>query len=270
MSRVPDTHAQFTDDIPRLYDRHLGPVVFDPYARELASRIAATGPRRVLEIACGTGILTARLREALDASASLVATDLNPPMLQFARAKLPGAAIEWRQADGSRLPFQDGEFDAVACQFGFMFFPDKIAAFREAARVLSPTGALMFSVWNRLEDNPSGRIVHQAIVARFGADAPQFYRVPFGYDNEALIRADLQAAGFTAVDVVRSVIDSDVPSADSLATGLLRGTPMFHQLSERGADLDALEQEVAARIAAELPPSKKMRLDAMVVVAKRR
>ncbi len=250
LCRVDNSSVQFVADIPRLYDRHLGPFFFEPYARDLAKRVASAHPRRVLEIACGTGILTQQLRAALAPATHLVATDLNPPMLEIARSKRAMDGVEWRQADGTSLPFADGAFDAVVCQFGYMFFPDKIAGFREAARVLGPRGRLFFSVWSSLEDNPRGRIPHEAIDAFFSGDGPAFYRVPFGYHDETEIRRDLAVAGFGDVAIERLVLVGQTPSAEGVATGLVRGTPMFPMLVERGVDIRAIEEALARQLAA--------------------
>lgn len=266
---MSDTPVQFNADIPRLYDRHLGPVLFEPYARDMATRVAAMRPRRVLEVACGTGIVSLALHKALGEGVEIVATDLNAPMLDYARAKPGAASLDWRQADGTNLPFADDRFDATVCQFGYMFFPDKIAGFKEAARVLAPHGCLFFSVWSSLDENPSGRIPHEAVAANLPGDPPTFYRVPFSYHDEATIREHLAAAGFQRVTIERLVFDHEVPSAASVATGLVRGTPMFNALTERGADLDAIERDVARRFADSAGTSAlTIRLDAKIVTAR--
>ena len=264
-----DNNVQFVADIPRNYDRLLGPFFFAPYAHDLVKRVVAEHPRRVLEIACGTGILTDHLRQALTDAVALTATDLNAPMIEYARSKLGDTGIEWQEADGTRLPFANHTFDAVVCQFGYMFFPDKVAGFREAARVLTPKGTLWFSVWGSLDENPAGWIPHQAVSALFETDPPQFYRVPFGYHDEAVIREHLTAAGFTAVQIERVTLQGEAPSASALATGLLRGTPMYNMLVERGVNIDHLELEVARRLA-DVGGAAPVRLplDAKVITAR--
>ena len=142
------TDRIFAGSIPALYDRYLGPLIFEPYAAELAGRVASGTASRILETAAGTGILTRVLARLLPDTTEIVATDLNQPMLDFAAAQPGTARVTWRRADALALPFPDQSFDVVACQFGAMFFPDKIAAYREALRVVGRGGYLIFSVWD--------------------------------------------------------------------------------------------------------------------------
>jgi ubiquinone/menaquinone biosynthesis C-methylase UbiE len=188
---VADSSAAFVGSIPELYDRHLGPLFFEAYARDLAARLAPPAtPRRVLELACGTGIATRRLRERLARDVTLVATDLNEGMLAVARVNAGAqTALTYQQADASSLPFADAEHAAVVCQFGWMFFPDKPRAAREALRVLAPGGQLLFSVWDSLAENPVGRIAHETLTRLLPADPPDFYRVRFGFHDRDAIRA---------------------------------------------------------------------------------
>ncbi|HEX8076773.1 MAG TPA: class I SAM-dependent methyltransferase, partial [Chthoniobacterales bacterium] len=179
---MDNKHAQFAGSIPAAYDRYLGPVLFQSYAEDLAARLQLGADSAVLELACGTGILTRILRDRLPAATRLVATDLNEPMFRHAATKFrQGEAVEWRQADAGSLPFDDGSFDAVVCQFGLMFFPDKTQSAREARRVLKPNGIFLFNVWDSMEHNALGRIAHETIAGFFDKDPPTFYEVPFSY-----------------------------------------------------------------------------------------
>ena len=174
--------ARFVGDIPWHYDQAMGPMIFVDYGDDIARRTVACDPTRVLEIAAGTGIVTRRLRDLLPADVHLIATDLNPPMLEIARAKFrPGEQVEFQQADAMALPFPDGGFDTVVCQFGVMFFPDKDKAYREVYRVLKPGGRYLFSIWDGHRFNPFGRITHEIIQRFFPAGPPQFMNVPFSY-----------------------------------------------------------------------------------------
>jgi len=192
----------------------------------------------VLELACGTGILTRVLRDRLPATTRLVATDLNEPMIQNAARKFSqGDAVEWKQADASSLPFEDQTFDAVICQFGIMFVPDKALAAREAHRVLKPGGQFLFNVWDSLEQNPLGRIPHETIAGFFEKDPPTFYQIPFGYHDQGELKRVVEAAGFhdIRIDVVsKESVDTRVADA---AAGLVQGNPVSVAIAERDAAL---------------------------------
>jgi len=175
---MPQTDAVFSGSIPAFYDRYLGPLLFEPYADDLARRLTDLTSGRVLETAAGTGIVTRMLVRALPGTVAIVATDLKQPMLDFAAAQAGVERVEWRQADALSLPFEGGSFDAVVCQFGVMFFPDKRAAHREARRVLKPGGRFVFSVWDRLEENELSQIVNDTIAALFPGDPPGFLAEP--------------------------------------------------------------------------------------------
>jgi len=232
---MTDEHARFTGSVPEFYDRELGPVLFEPYARDLAGRV--DGPR-VLELACGTGIVTRRLRERLPREATLVATDLNPAMLEFAQQKLEGVGgIEFRVADAQELPFPDDTFTTVACQFGIMFVPDKDRAARKAFRVLAPGGRFVFNSWDRMERNAFMRIAHETLVAIFSDDPPLFYRVPFGFSDPAEIRSLLERNGFVDVTVENVKKEARAPHAYGLASGLIDGNPVSDAIQERGGSL---------------------------------
>ncbi len=233
---APDDNTRFDGSIPAAYDRYLGPVIFEPYAQDLAARAAAagTGGQRVLELACGTGILTGELRRRLPRGARLTATDLNEPMLAYARAKFdPAAPILWRQADAAALPFPGHSFDVLVCQFGLMFVPDKAAPFREARRVLALGGLFAFNVWDSLAHNPFGRIANDTIGRFFADNPPDFYQVPFGLHQPAVLLGLLAEHGFTAVDLQVLPLVAKSPSAREFAIGLVTGNPIVTAIRER-------------------------------------
>ena len=235
---MDNKNAQFAGTIPAAYDRYLGPVLFQPYAEDLAARLNVNANGSVLELACGTGILTRILRDHLPATARLVATDLNEPMIRNAAEKFrQGEAIEWQEADAASLPFDDESFDAVVCQFGIMFLPDKALGAREARRVLKPGGVFLFNVWDSMEHNHLGRIAHETITSFFEKDPPTFYQVPFGYHNHAEIKRVLEEAGFHSVllDVVSKVGDATRP--EDAAQGLVHGNPVAVAITERDPSL---------------------------------
>lgn len=247
---------RFVDSVPEMYDQYLGPLLFERYARDLATRLTASERpvRRVLEVAAGTGVLTEQLVELLPGEATLVATDLNPPMLAVAQKRLKGhsrrSRVEWRQADATALPFADGSFDAVVCQFGVMFFPDKPLAATETYRVLSPGGRWLFNAWDGLEANPIQRIGHETITGFFTDDPPQFYKVPFSMHDAEATRELVVDAGFSDVSVIPVRLTAETPSARNAAIGLVRGNPVIAALEERGiATVDEVIESVAATLA---------------------
>jgi SAM-dependent methyltransferase len=241
--------AEFTGAVPRFYDRCLGPVLFEPFAADLVSRLPSAEGLRVLEVACGTGVVTRRLRQALRGSAQLVATDLNEAMLSYARQVVPAGGIDWQPADAQALPFPDSSFDVLVCQFGFMFLPDKPQGFREARRVLSPGGLLLGNVWCSRDENPALRVLQTVLERLFPANPPRFLDTPYGYHDNDRLRADMAAGGWQDVQLETVTLESESPSASEFATGFVRGSPLTHELLERGVDLDAVTHEIAQALA---------------------
>ncbi len=238
----------FIGSIPQHYDENLGPLIFVDYAADISHRVAACHPARVLETAAGTGIVTRRLRDLLPAGVRLTATDLNPPMLEIARAKFrPGEQVEFQPADAAALPFTDGSFDAVVCQFGVMFFPDKDKSYREVHRVLAPRGHYLFNIWDSHRYNSFGRIAHEVIGSFFLANPPQFQSVPFSYRYDS-IKDSIIAAGFADINAVVVRLEKEVPDPEILARGLIYGSPIIDQVRQRGGIdaehiVDAVVQE---------------------------
>jgi SAM-dependent methyltransferase len=259
----------FTGSIPALYDRCLGPLLFEPYARDLAERIAAIAPRRILETAAGTGIVTAALVRALP-DAEIVATDLNPDMLSIAEARTLSPSVSFRPADACALPFADGGFDLVVCQFGAMFFPDRVTAYREALRVLKKGGLFLFNVWDRLDANPASAAVGGAIAALFPDDPPSFLRrVPFGYHDPKRIERDLVAAGFEDIAIETVAARSHVDPAE-VAPGLCAGSPLRAEIEAHGPDALGRAQAAAEAALAALVgrDGGELPLSALVVAAR--
>jgi SAM-dependent methyltransferase len=231
------TDKLFAGSIPEIYDRFLVPLIFETYARDLAERLAKVEPRDLLETAAGTGVLTRAVAARLPVTTRVIATDLNQPMLDHAKARhSSNGKIEWKRADALALPFEDQSFDAVACQFGVMFFPDKIAGYKEARRVLKPGGHFIFNVWDRIAENDFADTVTQALAAVFPDDPPCFLaRTPHGYHDVDKIRADLNAAGFANASVDAVDARSKAPSARDPAVAFCQGTPMKNEIEARGA-----------------------------------
>lgn len=249
---MSDSDKVFAGSIPEIYDRLLVPLLFEPYARDLAERVSRGTPRDVLEIACGTGALTRAMAVRLASGARIVATDLNPPMLDFAMARqADDARIAWRQADAQSLPFRAGAFDVVACQFGAMFFPDKPRAYREARRVLRPVGRFLFNVWGPIADNEFADVVTEALAAVFPDDPPRFLaRTPHGHHDPDTLRRDLAAAGFTSIAIDAVECRSRAATARDAAVAYCQGTPLRGEIEARGGSgLEAATEAAAEALA---------------------
>jgi len=242
----------FAGSIPQFYDQKLGGLLFAPYAADLATRLKSLASGRLLETAAGTGIVTRQLATHLPAAVEIVATDLNQPMLDYA-ASQPGLhRVKWQPADAQALPFPESSFNVVVCQFGAMFFPDRVKAYREARRVLKPGGQLLFNVWDRLDTTPVMAAAVEGLARRYPQQDSWFLdRTPCGYHDQAVIGADLKAAGFTVVQTHVVKLSGKLGSALDAAIGLCQGTPMRAEIEALDKDgLDAATSAAAEVIAA--------------------
>jgi ubiquinone/menaquinone biosynthesis C-methylase UbiE len=249
----PDTDKVFTGSIPKLYEEHLVPLIFEPYAADLVNRVASHSLARVLEIAAGTGVVTRKLASVLPESVSIVATDLNQAMLDLASGVGTKRPVEWRQADAMQLPFEDSVFDAVVCQFGVMFFPEKSKAFSEARRVLRSGGVFMFNVWDRIEENEFAHTVTKALESLFPEDPPRFLaRTPHGYYDLANIERDLKHGGFLASTNTSTVAArSKATSPQIPAIAYCQGTPLRNEIEARDKSRLGEATNIAAKAIAE-------------------
>ncbi len=229
------------------------PLIFEPYAADLVKRLTSRSLTRVLEIAAGTGVVTRKLASVLPGSVSIVATDLNQPMLDQAAARGTARPVEWRQADAMQLPFPDATFDAVVCQFGVMFFPDKSKAFAETRRVLKPGGVFIFNVWDRIEENEFADTVTTALASLFPKDPPRFMaRTPHGYYDRSTIERDLANGGFTASPEISTVTArSRAETFRDPAIAYCQGTPLRNEIETRDASRLGEATDVAAEAIAE-------------------
>lgn len=246
---MPHSDKVFAGSIPNLYDSHLVPLIFEPYAADLKNRVGSLKVSRILEVAAGTGVVTRALATLPNEGLSIVATDLNQGMLDHAASVGAVRPVKWQQADAMALPFADGEFDAVVCQFGAMFFPDKPRAFSEARRVLRPGGVFIFNVWDALSENEFADTVTSALEEVFPLDPPRFLaRTPHGYHDKAIIESDLAAGGFTTragIHTVRATSRARSPMVAAFA--YCQGTPLRNEIEARDASLLDQATVVAAR-----------------------
>lgn len=246
---MSETDKVFSGAIPEFYERYLVPLIFEPYARDLAARVTSAKPKRVLEIAAGTGVVTRALASQLPVTTQIVATDLNPPMLEHAKTRMgQNDRIEWKTADAQHLPFEDESFDTVVCQFGVMFFPDKARAFKEARRVLKRSGHYYFSVWDKISNNEFADLVTRAVEEMFPQDPPRFLaRTPHGHYDVDLLRPALQEAGFTSISADPIDARSRASSPRDPAVAYVQGTPLRSEIEAR----DPARLEEATRRASE-------------------
>jgi ubiquinone/menaquinone biosynthesis C-methylase UbiE len=239
------TSATFTG--PQHYNDCLGPLYFDHYAADLVQRLPKHLQGNVLEIACGTGLVTKRLREHLAPSSRLVATDLSKIMLDYARNKLVELnGIDWEEADALKLPFEAGSFGAVVCGFGIMFTPDRRAALRETRRVLIEGGILLFSVWDAIEENTHALSNAKVIEDIFPNDAEMRFRMPYDMGDPALLRQLLSNSGFRDTRIETKRINIEGADPRSIATGMIRGTPRSALIEKRGISLDLVIEKIAS------------------------
>jgi SAM-dependent methyltransferase len=270
---MSDRAADFIGSIPVFYDHGLGPIFFAEFADDIARRVVASAPTRVLEIAAGTGIVTRRLRDLLPREAHLTATDLNPPMLEVARGKFsPDEMVELQPADATSLPFPDGSFDAVVCQFGVMFFPDQDKGHREAHRVLVSGGRYLFSVWDSHRHNPIGPLITEILGGFFPHDPPQFYHVPFSYHRIDPIKDSLGEAGFTDLRIAVLSLNKIIADVPTYARAVVLGNPLIDQIRTRGGvDPERVIEELAEALPREFGADPTcIPLQAIVFEAKRR
>ena len=241
---MKDMELRFTGSVPANYDQMMVPLIFQPYADELARRARAFAPKRILETAAGTGVVTQALHEALP-DAQIIATDLNEPMLEVAGQRIHSDKVCFITANAQEIPFDAEGFDLVVCQFGAMFFPDKILAHREAHRVLRQGGHYLLAIWDRIDRNSLSDATQRVLIDLFPDDPPLFLcEGPFGYSDPERIESDLRAAGFGSVEIDTVQLTSRSSSAYDAASALCYGTPMSVEMEDR--DPGSLDRAFAA------------------------
>jgi ubiquinone/menaquinone biosynthesis C-methylase UbiE len=267
-AQMSGNSADFGGSIAKDYDAGLGPVIFKDYADEMARRAAMGNAERLLETACGTGIVTRALRDMLPSAVELTATDLTRDMMAVAQAKFrPDENVRFDTADGMALPFPDGSFDAIVCQFGMMFYPDKDKGYREAYRVLASGGRYLFSVWDSHRYNAFGRITHSVVEACFPQNPPPFYRIPFGYNSIDAIKDQVAKAGFTNLTVSVLPREKTIPDLKSFTRGIVFGGPLRVQIEGQGGDPRAIQDAVTTAMEKEFGTPATLQLQAILFEA---
>ncbi|MEP7255305.1 MAG: methyltransferase domain-containing protein [Ferruginibacter sp.] len=249
---MPADNVAFSGSVPEKYDRFLGPLLFDPYALDMAERVKVLSPVTILEIACGTGRVTDHLAVNLP-QCTITASDLNEDMIRFATQRMRHENIQWLTADAQELPFADESFDLIVCQFGFMFMPDKAKAFSEAWRVLKKNGSLLFNTWDRIEHNLPAYLSRQVVNAFFEGNPPVFYNTPFSMYNTEEIEGLLQNAGFKNITVEQVMKPGESPTARATAMGFIEGNPIYMEIIKKDPGsipeiIQALTEKLAEKL----------------------
>lgn len=263
--------SNFTGSIPEYYESGLVPVIFADYAREISAQAAKHKPAVVLELAAGTGVVTRMLRDRLPKRSEIIASDLNEPMLGVAQKKFKsGEAVSFQPIDAMQIPLDDNSVDVVVCQFGVMFFPDKVKSYEEALRVLKPGGQYIFNAWDAHKFNPFAGIVQGVVEEAFPDDPPGFYKVPFHYHDAKQMKRDMKKAGFSSVKVKRKQLKKKIPSMDAFAMGIVHGNPLSEEIRARNADMDEMVVTIQGALVEEFGDSPgKMPLSAYFVTGQK-
>lgn len=247
------TRSTFVGDIPHNYEKFLGPMIFAEYAKDLAKRIRAPKEGIILEIASGTGLASRQIRNIISQKTKIIVTDLSEDMLDISRGKFRDSEnIEFKVADALDLPFQNGAFDAIACQFSLMFFPDKLTALQEIARTLKPGGRFYFNIWDSLEFNHLIQTVNETIIKCFPGNHPRFFDIPYGYYEIDQIKRLLFLSGFSDVDISILPRLSTADKARDVALGYILGTPVISEIESLNSKpipkvLEAVEKSISQK-----------------------
>jgi SAM-dependent methyltransferase len=241
------------------YERFFGPAMFEPLAGVLVERAAPRPGERVLDVACGTGIVTRRLPLLVGESGRVVGLDLSPEMLAVARSQpsRDGAPVDWIEGDAQALPLEDGTFDLVVCQQGLQFVPDRAAAAREMRRVLGEDGRAVVAVWQGLDRHPMFRALIEAEAEHLGLPVERL-ATPFSLGDADRLRALFDGAGFAAVDVSTADISARFAPADRFIRLTVRAAAaVMPELAEGGPE--AMEELARAVTGAVEPEAGRYR-----------
>jgi ubiquinone/menaquinone biosynthesis C-methylase UbiE len=235
-----------------VYERQLVPVMLAPWAPKLIDLAEVKPGQHVLDVACGTGVVTRLAAERAGSAGRVMGLDINPDMLSVARRLAPvgGGTVEWLEASALEIPLPDASFHVVLCQHGLQQFPDRPKALREMRRVLVPGGRLGVCVWSRIEGSPGMAALAEALQRHVGAEAAANRRAPFALGDPVQLRALVEDAGFRDIDIRTMVETAHFSSPDALVTYQLAATP----LSTLGTVTEEAQRAVARDVRAALQP----------------
>lgn len=239
-----DAVLNFNGSVPEVYETVLGNFIFEPFAVDIVNRISNKNAFNVLELAAGTGRVTKHLIHAFSPNAKIVASDISLPMMEKAKLVVSSQNLTWQQVDIADIPFSEGSFDVIVCQFGVMFLQDKLRAFSEIRRVLKLGGQLLFSTWACIEENPIWKISNQVATKFFGpAPAAIQKSGPFSICNAVDAEAQLHDAGFIHTKVEKQRITSSISSASLAAKGFIHGLPLKDIIIKQNPEILSQIQE---------------------------
>jgi SAM-dependent methyltransferase len=243
---------QVAGSAAEVYERELVPAIFGLWAPQVVGLAAPAAGERVLDAACGTGVVARLAAERVGADGRVVGLDLNPGMLTVARSlPVAGVPIGWVQATAGRLPFPDGSFEVVCCQLGLQFFPDRSVALAEMARVLVAGGRLAVMVWRSIDHSPGFAVLAEALDGHIGPAAGALMRAPFGLGDEGALRGLVEGAGFREVELDRQAGVVRFGSARELVVAYGAGSPLAGPIGGAGP---AARAGLVAEVQAALDP----------------
>lgn len=246
---MKDNKIPFEKSIPEVYEKYLGPYLYEPYSLYVTTRIKGN-PKQVLEIGVGSGRLTNHIVKKLGGSAKITALDINPNMIDVAKQKVKAAKLEFVVGDAQALPFPDNSFDFVICQFGFMFLPDKQKGFNEAWRVLKPGGQFIFVTWDKAENNITLHISQQTILQFLKVPPPPYFGKAYSAMNDPnQLLLYTKVAGFENATIEKVTLKGNCSSAMDAAIGFVEGNSIIKEILKEGPELlQTIENTIVSRI----------------------
>ncbi|MFL6483724.1 MAG: class I SAM-dependent methyltransferase [Nitrososphaera sp.] len=260
------TDNEGRDNTPsEIYEQHLVPAMFEPFARDLIKLCNIKRYERILDVACGTGIVSRLAIDYVNASVGkVVGIDINPIMLNMARRCSIGRNIEWKEGSALSLPFPDGSFDLVICQQGLQFMPDRNKAVREMNRVLisgsnredkhSSYGRLVLSVWTSIKDSPGFSILQRLLLDTISNEAATILQLPHSLSDIKELVSLVRAAGFNKILSKEITKTISFPSVEEFVIGYTNGSMLASYFNDNENVDDISKNELLNRASSELSP----------------